>query len=313
MKVMVTGATSTFGSALVDALLLDPRVTFVAAVGDERESARCGAKLHYFAADLRRSRVAHDLLWGEARELGINVVINLVPYADVTRHLVVACTGHPTIRRFIQRSFAEIYAAPDSTTTLVDEDARLCFDSTSSRVRERMAADLLACAHNSHSLGVAVLRLAEVLAPDCDSQLWDYLQSRVCLRPLGFDPMINVLSLEDAVHALVAAVFRSPTGVFNIPGATTLPLSMAIQQSSRADIPVPGAFMGPLYALRRRLAGFEFRYDLNLARFHFGGVLDGTRAKEELDFVATTPVHWPRPWWRLLLSRLGDDRASAPA
>jgi len=313
MKIMVTGVTSTFGSALVDALVADPRVSLVAAVGEERESARCSPRLHYFASDLQRPRVVHDLLWGEARELGIDVVINLVPFADTTRHLVVACTGHPTIHRFVQRSFADVYAFPDSTTTLVDEDATLAFASSSSRVRERIAADLLACAHNTRSLGVAVLRCAEVLAPDCDSQLWDYLQSRVCLRPLGFDPMINVLALEDAVHALVAAAFRSTTGVFNIPGATTLPLSMAIEQSGRADIPVPNAFMGPLYALRRKLAGFEFRYDLNLQRFHFGGVLDGTRAKDELGFVATTPVRWPRPWWRLLLARLGDHSASTTA
>jgi UDP-glucose 4-epimerase len=311
MKIMVLGATSTFGSALVDALLADPRVSLVAAVGRERHSATCGPRLRYVAADLHRPRAIHDLLWGDARELGIDVVINEIHAAQVTRHVLVACTGHPTIHRLVHRSFAEVYACSQTTTSLIDEDAPLDFDSLSARVRERVAADLMACSHNTPSLAVAVLRIAEVLAPGCDSQLWDYLQSRVCLRPIGFDPMINVISFDDAIHALVAAALGSASGVFNIPGATTLPLSLAIQQSHRADIPVPNTLMGPLYALRRKLAGFEFRYDLNLSRFHFGGVLDGARAQRELGFVATTHVRWHRPWWQELLAQITELRVHA--
>lgn len=311
MKVLVTDAMSRFGSALVDALLADPRVALVVAVGCERSSARCGDRLRYIATDLTRPRAVHDLIWGDARTLGIDVVLNDLPAAELTRQLVMACTGHPTIHRFVHRSFAEVYACPQSTTTLIDEEAKLDFDSLSGRVRDRVAADLVALAHNTPSLAVAVVRCAEVAAPDCDSQLWDYLRSRVCLRPIGFDPIINVLSLDDAVHALVAAVFATGTGAFNVPGATTLPLSVAIESSGRADIPVPNGLMGPLYALRRKLAGFEFRYDLNLERFHFGGVLDGTRAQRELGFTPTLEVQWPRPWWKQLLSELGEHRPSA--
>ena len=45
---------------------------------------------------------------------------------------------------------------------------------------------------------------------------------------------------------------------------------------------------------------------MNLRRFHFGGVLDGTRARTELGFAPRTPVRWPAPWWRLLLERLAN-------
>jgi len=142
-------------------------------------------------------------------------------------------------------------------------------------------------------LRVAVLRCAEIVAPMMGSQLWDYLQSRVCLRPAGFDPMLNVLSLGDAVAAFIAAIHHPVTGVFNIVGYDSLPLSRAIAESHRLGIPVPSPLLAPLYQLRRRLAGFEFRYDLNVRRFHFGGVLDGTRASEQLGYVPHTCVHWP--------------------
>jgi len=329
MKVMVTGATTPFGAALVDALLNDSRTDLVLAVGRERDAyRRSNDRLVYHALDLTRARALHDLVWGAARDLEIEAVIHNMHkraahehghevYAqnvEVTRELVVACVAHPTIERFVYRSFAEVYAVPHTTTTLIDEEAPLDFDPSAPQwLRDRVAADLIALAHNSESLKVAVLRCAEILAPGTGSQLWDYLQSRLCLRPLGFDPMINVLAIDDAVQALIAAVHSKATGVFNIPGATTLPLSLAIEESSRADLPVPSGLMGPLYGLRRKIAGFEFRYDMNIQRFHFGGVLDGTRARRELGFVPSAPVRWPRPWWRQLLGRLGEQQRDTVA
>jgi UDP-glucose 4-epimerase len=166
------------------------------------------------------------------------------------------------------------------------------------------------CAHLAGALPIAVLRCAEIIAAGTGSQLWDYLQSRVCFRPLGFDPMLNVLSLADAVAAFEAALRSTAIGVFNIPGHDTLPLSYAIEESGRADIPVPGPLMAPLYGLRRLVAGFDFRYDLNLRRFHFGGVLDGTRARETLGYVPRTPVTWPKAWWNQLLERLAQRAAA---
>jgi nucleoside-diphosphate-sugar epimerase len=123
--------------------------------------------------------------------------------------------------------------------------------------------------------------------------------------------MIGVLSLPDAVAALLAALRSPATGVFNIPGRDALPLSAAIAESRRANIPVPGPLMAPLYGLRRWFAGFDFRYDINLQQFHFGGVLDGTRARAALGFAPQTPASWPRRWWQVLLDRLAVERERA--
>ena len=44
--------------------------------------------------------------------------------------------------------------------------------------------------------------MTEALAPGTGSQLYDYLESPVCLRPAGYDPMVNLLTIEDAALAL---------------------------------------------------------------------------------------------------------------
>jgi UDP-glucose 4-epimerase len=324
---MVTGATAPLGAALVEALLADHEVEVVLAIGREREAALpADPRVIYRCVDLTRPRALHDLVWGEARDLRIERVVHGIQHrcsadrgprvhaqnVDATRELLLACSDHPTIRRLVYRSFAEVYSLAHSTSNLLDERAPLDFDPTSPQwVRDRVEADLTVCAHLGGGLEIAVLRCAEILAAGTGSQLWDYLQSRVCLRPVGFDPMLNVLSLEDAIAALVAALRGSATGVFNIPGHDTLPLSLAIQETRRANLPVPGPAMAPLYGLRRWVAGFEFRYDMNLRRFHFGGVLDGERARTAFGYVPRTPVRWPLPWWPLLMERLGAKRVNA--
>jgi UDP-glucose 4-epimerase len=154
-----------------------------------------------------------------------------------------------------------------------------------------------------------VLRCAELLAPGTGSQLWDYLSSRVCLRPIGFDPVLNVLSLDDAAAAFVAAVHAREAGVFNIRGADTLPLSRAIAESHRHELAIPGGLLAPLYRLRSAITPFEFRYDLNVQRFHCSGVLDGSRACRALQYEPRHHVRWPGPWLRRLLARLAANDA----
>jgi UDP-glucose 4-epimerase len=322
MKVLVTGATTALGAAVIDHLLAKRDVELVLAIGREPEGRTDDGRLLYRSVDLTHRRAAHDLIRGTARELGISAVVHLLHHrraadrglavhaenVDTARELVIACSEEKSIHRFVYRSFAEVYA-PRQVTDLIDEESPLEFDPmTPQWVRDRVESDLGVCAHFAGPLEIAVLRCAEILAPGIGSQLWDYLSSHVCLRPLGFDPMLDVLSLEDAAGAFGAALESPEVGVFNIPGFDRLPLSRAIAESQKLDIQIPGPLMHPLYRMRRTFTGFDFRYDLNSRRFHFGGILDGRRARTALGYVPHHPVRWPRPWWRRLMDELAATR-----
>lgn len=317
---LVTGATTPIGIRLCASLLGDPRTPWVLAVGLEPAGGALlppDPRLVYRAVDLTRPRLAHELLFGPARDLGVEGIIHLSMHrsprdrgrevhalnVDALRSLLELAERHPTIRRLVLRSHAEVYRVHPDLPTLVTEDHPLDLSPGAGQwVRDRVEADLTACARMGLSrLEIAVLRCAEVLAPGTGSQLWDYLSAPVCFRPLGYDPMMNVLSPEDAVDALTrAARARGVQGVFNVPGADTLPLSEAIRRAGRPGIPLPGAWITPLYRLRRRLESAEFSYGMNWMRFHFPSVLDGTRAQEVLGYSPRHPVAWEKV--------LGGDR-----
>lgn len=309
MRVLVTGATAQPGRALIAALLRDPAVELVvaAAIG-ERGPLRQHPKLVYHRADLTRSRAVHDLMHGPVRALGVEAVLHGGLHrcagdegaavheqnVEITRALLTTSASHPTVRRFVLRSSGAVYAVCTREPNLLDEDAALELDPRAPQwVRDRVEADLTACAHlGDPGLSVVVLRCAELLAPEAGSQLWDYLQSRVCLRPMGFDPMLDLLSLDDAVDAMRRALLSGRHGVFNIPGADRLPLSQLVRRWGRHDVPLPGPLLAPLYRWRTRTVGFDFRYDVNLQRFHFGGLLDGRRAEAALGYRPGHPLAW---------------------
>lgn len=309
--VLVTGATTPVGRRLVEVLLDSGPDTRVLAVGietEEQSKLPGHERLAYERVDLRRGRGVRELLYGPARELEVETIVHAAHHrsaSDVgskvhainvesTRSLLLQAERHPTIRRFIFRSHVEVYGVRTDLPSVFAEDHPLNFSPSAPQwLRDRVEADLTVCARMGMcELQIAVLRTSECIAPECGSQLFDYLRSRVCMRPMGFDPMLNLLSVEDLVQALASATRSDAQGVFNIPGADTLPLSTVIERVQRLEIPIPGPLLRPLYRLRSLTRGTQFRYDLNAGRFHFSGVPDGTRAERVLGYEPSNPIDW---------------------
>ena len=310
-NVLVTGASTPIGERVVRRLLEDSRVDRILAVttGDAPLPIPTSDRLHTINADLRRERKVHSLLFGPARALEINVVVHTALEqsahregtsvhafnVDALRSIMSLGERHPTIRRLIIRSAAEVYQVQRDLPILIGEQHPLNMSPGAPQwVRDRVEADLSACARMGLSpMQMVVLRMAEILSPGSGSQMFDYLQSPVCLRPAGYDPMINLLTLEDAAAAIQKAIHNDEQGVFNIPGADTLPLTACIRKWGRLGIPTPDGLLTPLYRLRSRVTGHDFRYGMNRRRFHYSGVLDGARAERVLGYIPSHPVDWP--------------------
>lgn len=311
--ILVSGATTPIGEGLVRTLVANDSVTSILAVGAEPPE-RAGAlttlpRVTYRQVDLVRARRVRQLLFGAARDLDIRTVVHLALHrratddgsrvhrlnVDATRELLYLCEAHPTIHRFVLRSYGEVYAVRANQPSLISEEHPVDLSPGAPQwIRDRVEADLTVCTRMGVGpLEVLVLRCAECLAGDCGSQMHDYLESRVCLRPMGFDPMLNLLSQRDLIEALRLAAISRRTGIYNIAGADTLPLSEVITRWGRTGLPTPSPLLAPLYRLRSSILGADFRYDLNAWRFHFSGVLDGRRARKELGYEAKNPISWP--------------------
>jgi len=310
-RVLVTGSTTPLGAALVKSLLDDERVEKVVAVGREGEppclAIEDDPRFVCVPTDLRRSRNVRNLLYGPARDVTavVHGAIHRSAHhigrrahalnVDATRTMLELAEGHPHIERFVFVSSGAVYQVDSENPAIVDEAQPLNLTPRAPQwIRDRVEADLCVCTRMGMSqMKIVVLRFAECLAPAMGSQMYDYLNAPVCLRPLGFDPIMNVIGIDDMVASVRAGLRYDAHGLFNIPGRDTLPLTAAIRRWGKHDVPVPGFLMSPLYRLRARLERSEFRYDLNMFRFHFNAVLSGRRALTELGYEASHGIDWP--------------------
>ncbi|MEC7525907.1 MAG: NAD-dependent epimerase/dehydratase family protein [Myxococcota bacterium] len=312
-RYLLTGATTPIGASVIRHLLAAPDTERILAVGNEPirpTTVEIDGRVRYRRLDLTRERNLRELLYGPCREEGVEVIVDMAAHRRfgatgpraralnvlATRRLLDLSADHPSIRRFVYRSWGEVHDVGEALPSLVDELHPLDLSPDAPQwVRDRVEADLTVCARMAMSrLSIAVLRAAECLAPRTGSQLHDYLGAEVCFRPMGYDPIFNLISEHDLGRALALAARSDAEGVFTIPGATTLPLKEIIRRSARIDVPVPGPLMTPLYGLRRAVRGTSFDYRLNRGRLHFGVVLDGQRAKRLLGYAPEVTVTFPK-------------------
>ena len=311
--VLVTGAAAPMGQRLVRSLLADTRVSHVLAVDDVPADHALpfshAGRLTYLAMDIRKARKVRELLFGPARDLNVQVVVHLSEHinsyntgrgvheqnVEALRSILELADTHPTIYRLVVKSHAVVYRVGLDLPVQVTEEHPLNLAADAPQyVRDRVEADLTACARMGLiDCEVVVLRCAEALAPGIGSQLHDWLDAPFALRTMGFDPMVNVASPEDIVHAIELATHGSGEGVFNIPGYDTLPLSEAAHKWGTQLIPMPASLIRPIYGFRHWATGSQFRYGINRAQMHLGLVLDGTRARQVLGYVPRHPVQWP--------------------
>ena len=312
---LITGATTPVGESLIKRLLEDDQTERIVAIGIEAEAPRRAPffleeRIVYKRCDLTRSRRLRRLLFGLATEFGVTAVAHLAMHrkatksgkkvhrlnVDATRELLGLCGRHPTIERFVFQSTAHVYLVEAEYPFIIGEDHPLNLGAqTPQWVRDRVEADLtVAAAAGLSDLKIAVLRTAEVLAPNSGSQLHDYLQSRVCFRPLGYDPILNLTTTEDVAEALALALDSDIAGVYNVPALDVLPLTTVIRRYNCHAAALPRQLLSPLYRLRALTTNTDFVYALNHHRFHFGGVLDGTRFSDAVGFAPQHPIAWPR-------------------
>jgi UDP-glucose 4-epimerase len=308
-RVMITDGDTPLASALGSALLARERTARVVHVLS-REPARSASdpRVTHLSGDLTRERPLRALLFGAAARHAVDTLVHgcgpvsaraLADPAGIAslRTLLALCEEHPTIQRFVLVSSWRVYRRAPQDPALLDEDHPLALHATGSRWRKLLVeADVTAGLRVARGrLEVRVLRLAEVFAPGCDGPLSSLRGGRACATALGFDPIVELLSLEDAARAItLACTVESAPGVFNVPGRDVLPLSVLLASIGLRAIPLPTSW---LPAWTARYGDPEVCDDGALALLRHGGVLDGRRVAGALGYAprVAVPLFAPRP------------------
>jgi UDP-glucose 4-epimerase len=199
--------------------------------------------------------------------------------------LLSACSRAPTIRAIVIRGSAGIYGAEPHAPQFFGEEMTRLFP-----LRTRFQRDVAEIenyfdtyARRHAGVGCTMLRYQPAIGPGMRTQITRYLSQPVCPTYMGFDPRIQLVGIEDALEALVAAVRNPVRGAVNVAGPGTIGLARMIRLAGRRALPIASPLFGAVTSTGQRL-GLDTQSEDFQRLLRYGRGVDTQRLTEEVGY-----------------------------
>jgi 1-acyl-sn-glycerol-3-phosphate acyltransferase/nucleoside-diphosphate-sugar epimerase len=130
----------------------------------------------------------------------------------------------------------------------------------------------------------AAIRLTSILHAEEGDLITGMLSGRAALPLAGYDPQLQLLSLQDAAEFLAAAVLSDAAGIFNAAPAGTIPVRVALKAAGILRIPVSGVLQKPVRAFFWKAGLAKFPGEA-ADRIKYNWTVSGERAVREFSVV----------------------------
>lgn len=293
----ITGASSFLGMRLAKALAEDGTFPKRILALDIREPAFASERIEYHRVDLTQP-TADSTLAETFRDQACDTVVHLAfldrPTKDQsyahevevigTMHVLNAC-AQTSVKKIVVASTTAVYGASPKNPNYLTEDSPLGGNKNYRYIRDRIEVEnLVRRFRDSHpDTAVTVLRFATILGPTVRNLATDYFRRFVVPTLMGYDPLVQFLHEDDAVHALLSTIRKDCSDSYNIVGRGVLPLSTVISLMGKINVPLVHAAAYPVISALWLVNAADAPYQ-HLDYIRYLWVADGQKAKRELGF-----------------------------
>jgi UDP-glucose 4-epimerase len=191
---------------------------------------------------------------------------------------VLECAAKYGVKKVVVLSSADVYGPSPDNSNFLGEEAPLMAASRFPSVRDLIEVDMLAHGFfwRQPSTETVILRPVHVVGPTIKNAPSNYLRLKRPWKLSGFDPMVQLLHMEDLAEAMIAALQPGRKGVYNVVGPGEVPLSAVFAELGARPVSVPHPLARPLLStlFRYRLASFPPE---ELDHVQFLCMVDGAR------------------------------------
>jgi UDP-glucose 4-epimerase len=290
--ILVTGVAGYWGAKVAAHLKDEGTCRIIGVSAEPPEKEHNG--LDFILADVR-----NPLLVELLRAEGVNTVCHLA-FEHSTRRsetafdanvmgtskLLGAC-AEAGVRKVVLKSSTMVYGARPTNSAFLTEERSLRGSRRYGYVRDMTEVEEFCNGFRRREpeMVLTVLRFCSIVGPSVDTPMTRFLRSWRAPSLMGFDPMMQIIHEDDVVAALIQAVRRDVSGVFNVAAEEPLPLSRIRGLVGKPPISVfhPFATWGvglagsAGHAVERHLP-----MDPDYLRYSWVG--DLTRMREDLEF-----------------------------
>lgn len=262
--VLVTGISGNLGRCLVRVLHRTERVLGV----DRRPFVGKPKDVEMFQVDLRKKKI-EDVFRRHQIKAVVHMGIIHDPRMSAEDHhsfnvlgttRVLDCCARYGVKKVVVLSSADVYGPSPDNSNFLTEDAPLMAASRFPSVRDLIEVDMLANRFlwKHPEIETVILRPVHIVGPTIKNAPSNYLRVKRPLSLMGFDPMVQLVHMEDAASAMAAALRPGLRGVYNVVGPGEVPLSAVFKELGRSPLPIPHPVARPLLRtlFRYRLASY---------------------------------------------------------
>jgi UDP-glucose 4-epimerase len=222
--VLVTGISGNLGREVAKLLHRTQRVAGI----DRRPFIGKPKDIDHFQIDLRKKKT-DDVF----RRLPISAIVHMGimhdPRMSAEDHhsfnvlgttRVLECAAKFGVKKLVVLSSANVYGPSPDNSHFLSEESPLMAASRFPSVRDLIEVDMLAHGFfwRHPSVETVVLRPVHIVGPTIKNAPSNYLRLKRPMALAGFDPMVQLIHMEDVARALVAALTPGFKGVFNVVG-----------------------------------------------------------------------------------------------
>ncbi len=301
--VVVTGISGNLGRSLAKLLHKRERIIGI----DRRPFPGKPKDIEMYQLDLRK-RKAEDVFRRNDVQAVIHMGIMHDPRMNEEEHHSFNVVGTTRIleycarygvKKVIMLSSANVYGPSPDNSNFLTEDAPLMAASRFSEVRDLTEVDMLAYGFfwKHPDIQTVILRPVHIVGPNIKNAPSNYLRLKYPWVLAGFDPIVQLIHVDDAARAMIEALRPEAKGVYNVVGPGEVPLSAIFRELGRTVLPVPHVVARPLLELmfKYHLASFP---PPELDHIQFLCAVDGSRWAKDL---AWKPSHSMRETIRSVL------------
>ncbi len=287
--VVVTGISGNLGRTLTKLLHKKERVIGI----DRRPFVGKPKDVEMYQLDLRKKKaedvfrkgnikavihmgIMHDPRMSEEEHHSFNVI--------GTTRILDYCARYG-VKKVVVLSSANVYGPSPENSNFLTEEAPLMAAGRFSAVRDLIEVDMLANGFfwKHPDIQTVILRPVHIVGPMIKNAPSNYLRLKHPWMLAGFDPMVQLIHVEDAARAMIEALRPEARGVYNVVGPGEVPLTSVLRELGHSPIPVP-------HPLARTVLGFMFKYRLaefpppELDHIQFLCAVDGSRWVKDVDW-----------------------------
>jgi UDP-glucose 4-epimerase len=290
LSVILTGISGNLGHAVAKVLHREVQVVGI----DRRPLVGKPKDVEHYQIDLRKKKL-EDVFKKHKVSAVIHMGIMHDPRMSAEEHhsfnvvgttRVLECAARFQVKKVVVLSSANVYGPSPDNSNFLSEEAPLMAASRFPQVRDLIEVDMLAHAFfwKHPQIETVVLRPVHIVGPTIRNAPSNYLRLARPWVMSGFDPMVQLIHVDDVAQAMSASLKPGLRGVFNVVGPGEVPLSKVHRELGSRARSVPHVLARPLLS-----ALFKYRFahypPEELDHIQFLCMVDGQRWKAESKWV----------------------------